>query len=204
MAKVKVAHVHARRRPVQRRSRETVEAVLDGVVRVLERYGVGGVTTNRIAEAAGVSIGSVYQYFPDKLAIFDALHDRHVERIGHVIDATLVDHAGDSLPVFVRALFEALVDAHADDAEFHELLSTTVPHGADGTRSLAARLRDAFRIAIAARTNETAAEIDARAFVLAHATEALAHGVAYGRSPRLSISHAKRESLRALLAYLRS
>jgi AcrR family transcriptional regulator len=68
-----------RREPKQRRARETVEAVLDAVVRVLKKHGVDGVTTNRIADAAGVSIGSVYQYFPDKRAIFTALHDRHVE-----------------------------------------------------------------------------------------------------------------------------
>lgn len=65
-----------RRTPVQHRARQTVEAVLDAVVRVLKRHGVDGVTTNRIAVAAGVSIGSVYQYFPDKRAIYTALHDR--------------------------------------------------------------------------------------------------------------------------------
>jgi AcrR family transcriptional regulator len=96
-----------RREPKQRRALQTVEAVLAAVVRVLKTHGVDGVTTNRIAAIAGVSIGSVYQYFPDERAIFVALHDRHVERIGRVIDATLVDHASDSLEDFVRALIEA-------------------------------------------------------------------------------------------------
>jgi hypothetical protein len=52
-----------RRRPTQRRAVETVEAVLDATVRLLKRGGTNGITTNRIAEVAGVSIGSLYQYF---------------------------------------------------------------------------------------------------------------------------------------------
>ena len=67
-----------RREPKQRRSRETVEAVLEAVQRVLKRHGVEAITTNRIAEAAGVSIGSLYQYFPDKRAIFTA--SAHAQR----------------------------------------------------------------------------------------------------------------------------
>jgi len=65
-----------RRQPQQNRARQTVEAVLDAVVRVPKREGVRAVTTNRIAEVAGVSIGSVYQYFPDKQAILVGLYQR--------------------------------------------------------------------------------------------------------------------------------
>ena len=70
-----------RRQPQQRRALETVSAVLEAAVRILKREGVDGLTTNRIAEVAGVSIGSVYQYFPDKGAIFSALHRRHIEAV---------------------------------------------------------------------------------------------------------------------------
>ena len=129
-----------------------METILDAVVLVLKRHGIDAVTTNRIAEVAGVSIGSVYQYFPDKRAIFDALHDRPVEAIGRVIDGVLVAHAASSLADFVRGLVEALVDAHASDAEFHQLMTTTVPHGAAGANALVERLRAVFRIAITSRT----------------------------------------------------
>jgi AcrR family transcriptional regulator len=57
--KAKAGKVVARRQPKQRRARQTVEAVLDAVAEVLKRDGVKAVTTNRIAEIAGVSIGSV-------------------------------------------------------------------------------------------------------------------------------------------------
>jgi hypothetical protein len=61
--KRKSGKVYRRREPRQRRARVTVEAVLDAVVRILKREGFEALTTNRIAEVAGVSIGSVYQYF---------------------------------------------------------------------------------------------------------------------------------------------
>src|SRR5271154_3018390 len=101
-----------RRRPQQRRARQTVEAVLDAVVRILKREGFQAVTTNRIAEVAGVSIGSIYQYFPDKRAIFVALHERHIQEIDRLVEATLVEHASSSLDTLMRAMIEAMVDAH--------------------------------------------------------------------------------------------
>ena len=195
-----------RREPKQRRSRQTVEAVLDAVVKVMKRHGIAGVTTNRIAEVAGVSIGSVYQYFPDKRAIFTALHARHVDEISRVIESRLVEHAASSLEDFVRALVEGLVEAHSTDPELHELMTTQVPHGGDGTRALEVRLRGVFRLAISSRAHEgrTPRDLDRALFVLPHMVEALAHGAAYRRPPRLSLAAAKEEAVRAVLAYLRA
>src|SRR6201746_2939050 len=82
-----------RRAPRQRRARHTVDAVLDAVARVVKREGLARVPTNRIAEAAGVSVGSIYQYFADKRAIFQALRDRHVAEMGQLIERRLVEHA---------------------------------------------------------------------------------------------------------------
>jgi AcrR family transcriptional regulator len=195
-----------RREPKQRRARETVDAVLDSVVRVLKKHGVDGVTTNRIAEAAGVSIGSVYQYFPDKASIFTALHDRHVDQISRLIESRLVEHAASSLEEFVRALIEALVDAHATDPEFHELMTTTVPHGAEGARALDVRLRATFKLALTSRMQgrKLPRDLDRILFVLPHMVEALSHGAAYRRPPGLPLAAAKEEALHAVLAYLRS
>jgi AcrR family transcriptional regulator len=194
-----------RRLPTQRRSRQTVEAILDAVVRILKREGIEGVTTNHIAEVAGVSIGSVYQYFPDKRAIFGALHDRHADEIGRLVEVTLVAHAASSFEDLVRALVEALVEAHASDPELHELLTTEVPHRG-GARAFEARLRNAFRLAIEARakTKRPARDHERVLFVLPAMVEALAHGAAVRRPPGLTREAATREAVRAVLAYLRA
>src|SRR5215469_2133597 len=128
-----------RRHPKQRRARQTVEAVLDAVIRILKREGIRAITTNRIAEVAGVSIGSVYQYFPDKQAIFVALHRRHIDEIDRMVERTLVDHAASSLDDLMRAMIEAMLDAHSADPELYQLLATEVPHRADGTHDFAVR-----------------------------------------------------------------
>src|ERR1041384_7828157 len=117
-----------RRRPKQQRARETVETVLQGAVRLLAQDGLDGVTTNRIAEAAGVSIGSLYQYFPDKKAIFLALHERHVDDVRQVIERAMAD-GSRSLDDCTRALVEGLADLHAAEPELHELVSEQVPEG---------------------------------------------------------------------------
>ena len=124
-----------RREPKQRRSRQTVDAVLEAVQRVLKRHGAEAITTNRIAEAAGVSIGSLYQYFPDKRAIFTALYDRHVDDVRHVIERTMADCTSASLEDFTRELVEGLANVHTEDAELHEIVSAAVPEGAHGFKS---------------------------------------------------------------------
>jgi AcrR family transcriptional regulator len=202
--KRKLAKADRRRKPQQRRARETVEAVLDAVVRILKRGGVEAVTTNRVAEVAGVSIGSVYQYFPDKRAIFAALHERHIREIDRLVEAKLMNHATSPLDTLMRAMIEAMIDAHTPDPELYELLSSEVPHRAEGTRDFAVRLHGAFRLAIASRADElkTRRDLDTVVFVVTHMVESLSHGAVLRRPPRLSLAAAKEEAVRAVLAYL--
>ena len=192
-----------RRQPKQRRSQETVEAVLQAVVKILKRDGVDAVNTNRIAEVAGVSVGSVYQYFPDKRAIFLALHDRHADEIGRVIDRTVVEHAGENLEDLLRALIAALVDTHAPDPELFALLDVEVPHRTTSAQSLQTRLRNALRLALGAR-GDGRREVERTLFVVAHMIDGLTHGAVLDRPKSLSLAAAKDEIVKAVTAYLRS
>jgi AcrR family transcriptional regulator len=195
-----------RRQPKQRRARQTVEAVLDAVVKILKREGLKAVTTNRVAEVAGVSIGSVYQYFPDKRAIFVALHERHIEQIDRMVESKLFEHAASSLDDLIRAMIEAMIDAHVPDPELYELLMTEVPHRAEGTRDFTLRLQGAFRLAISSRAHELKPQrdLDKIVFIVTHMIDSLAHGAVLRRPPRLSLAAAKEETVRAILAYLRA
>jgi AcrR family transcriptional regulator len=201
----KAKNTSVRRQPQQRRARLTVDAILEAVVRILKREGFGVLTTNRIAEVAGVSIGSVYQYYPDKRAIFIALHQRHIEQIDRIIGATLIEHAGSPLDTFIRAVVEVMVEAHTTDPELYELLLHEVPHRADGAQDFATRLHGAFRLALSSRRNELSSsrDLDKAAFVVSHMVESLSHGAVLRRPRGLSLKAAKEEAVRAILAYLR-
>ncbi|MFN4119033.1 TetR/AcrR family transcriptional regulator [Acidovorax sp.] len=78
-----------RRTPRQERSQITVDAIFEAVARIVATQGEGALTTNRIAELAGVSVGSLYQYFPSKEAILVAMLDQHCERVMLELDALL-------------------------------------------------------------------------------------------------------------------
>lgn len=192
----------ARREPKQQRSRQTVEAVIEAVQRVLRRHGAEAITTNRVAEAAGVSIGSLYQYFPDKQAIFMALHDRHVDGVRHVIERTMSDCAVASLEEFTGELVERLANVHSQDAELHELTSVAVPGGADGFKSA---LQATFEYVLSPTKQDryTTEEAERMLFVLPQMVEALVHGVAHQKRA-MARERAKDEAIRTVAVYLSS
>jgi AcrR family transcriptional regulator len=207
--KIRLKAVPRRRNPQQLRARQTVDAVLDAVIRILKREGFAAITTNHIAEVAGVSIGSVYQYFPHKRAIFTALHQRHIDAIDRLINATLVEHASSSLDDLMRAMIGAMIDAHTIDPELYDLLASEVPHRADGTRDFAVRLHGAFRLAISSKARDQrkrdlrkGEDLDKTVFVVANMVESLSHAAALRRPQGLTLKDAKEEAVRAVLAYL--
>jgi AcrR family transcriptional regulator len=99
-----------RRRPRQARSKALVDAILDAAAQVLSAEGPERTTTNRIAERAGVSVGSIYQYFPDKQALYTALGERYVERLrsalSEVWPAVMAAPPGEILPRVLGGLLE--------------------------------------------------------------------------------------------------
>jgi AcrR family transcriptional regulator len=105
--------VAPRRRPRQARSGVTVDAVLVAAAEALAKHGFEGANVNDIAARAGVSIGSLYQYFPTKEAIVAALIERHTTRALDVLDDALAKSAGEPLEVAVRTVVGAMVLAHA-------------------------------------------------------------------------------------------
>src|SRR5580692_5852663 len=195
-----------RREPKQQRSRQTVDCVLEAVQLVVKRHGTQGITTNRIAEVAGVSIGSLYQYFPDRPAIFEALHQRHIEEIDRLFATKFMEHAGSPLDELIRAMVDAMIEAHTNDSELYELMLTEVPHRKGGSEDFSVRLHGAFLLAISSAAPELRkrGELDKVVFVVTHMVEALCHGAVLRRPRGLSLAHAKAEITKAVLAYLRA
>jgi AcrR family transcriptional regulator len=112
----------ARKAPKQARSRELVETILTAAARVFVRRGYAHATTNRIAEAAGVSVGSLYQYFPSKDAIAVELLRRYRARLLELVAAHLATIDATSLAEAVHALLVALLRAEGIDPALHRVL----------------------------------------------------------------------------------
>jgi len=184
----------------------TVEAMLDAAVMLFKRGGAPAITTNHIAETAGVSIGSVYQYFPNKHALFVALHERHIGLVADVMRRRLSQCAESSLERLVESLVDGMVEAHTVDPALSELLLSEVPHRADGTIEFSIRFHEAFRAALTPHTRRFGRNIDldTQAFVMTNMVEALGHAVVLRRPRGLSLAKAKAESCKAILAYLAS
>lgn len=117
-----------RRTPSQSRSRATVEAIVEAAAQVFEQHGYAAGTTNRIAERAGVSVGSVYQYFSDKDAIVGAVARQHVLDGATVLAPLLVALRDDPDPApALREILTAMVALHRDRPRLHRLLFEEAP-----------------------------------------------------------------------------
>src|SRR5579864_7422098 len=100
-----------RNKPRQERSGATVDAILQATARVLRRDGYDKLSTNRVAVEAGVSIGSLYQYFPNKEALVAALIDKHRNAMMSVFYERMAEVRGAGVAVAARVLVQALVEA---------------------------------------------------------------------------------------------
>lgn len=111
----------------QERSKLTVEVILDATARVLVREGYARTSTNRIAAIAGVSIGSLYQYFPNKESLVAALVARHNREILALLESAMQKCASDDLNSAMRELIRAMISAHRVDPELHRIFKEEVP-----------------------------------------------------------------------------
>lgn len=116
-----------RKLPTQDRARATVEAILQAATYILRKAGYDAMTTNAIADRAGVNIASLYQYFPNKQAIIVALVQRHVERTRAAIAPVLARPRSPRLADQVRTLIEMMAAEHAIDPELHAIFTSLAP-----------------------------------------------------------------------------
>jgi AcrR family transcriptional regulator len=142
-----------RRNPVQERSRQKVSWILDGAARVFARAGIRG-TTNQIAEEAGVSIGTLYEYYPNKDSLLEALALRHVEDATTRVDDLLRcwrEVLPGALDEIAADVVDLVVDANSENPSLHCLLaSLSLQYPAVALRAgcLQGRLVDALALAL--------------------------------------------------------
>jgi AcrR family transcriptional regulator len=170
----------ARRRAKQPRAQQTIAVVIEAAAQVLQREGYAGATTNRIAERAGVCVGTIYQYFADKDQIFDALIRREIEGLIGVLQRVAFD-PNESISDSLRRLLQLLVQSRPDAPVLYRSLEQ-VPNAlfrrrvAEARESVIAWVREFLA---SHRSEIRIRDLDVAAFVVVAATE----GVAINANP---------------------
>jgi AcrR family transcriptional regulator len=192
-----------RKSPRQERSRATVEAILGAATDILIRQGGRRLTTNRIAERAGVNIASLYQYFPGKQAIIAELRRRHGAERRAAVRQALIDRRGDSLESTLRALVAMGVAAHAVNPELERVFSEELPPLRYADIAVAdAPLLDEFR-ALLTRSATGIRDPDLAMWMVAAAADAVIHRAVVERPDDLANGSIADELVTLLVRYLK-
>jgi AcrR family transcriptional regulator len=191
-----------RKQPRQARSRATVDAIVQAGTRVLGGKGWAGFNTNEVAEVAGVSIGSLYQYFPDKLSLVDAIRHRHFEEVQQVVNAA--GQRGLSLARRLEGLVRGMIEVHHSNPALHRALLDEVPSlkGVESAHTVFEEeyLRGYQAVVAAIRPRSRRKTIEAAAQVISSAIEGVIHDAA--RRGTLGSTTLRRELLDLVRAYL--
>ncbi|MGL9617942.1 TetR family transcriptional regulator [Bradyrhizobium sp. U531] len=126
MADRRSRSISSRKQPQQVRSSELVAAILDAAVQVLAKEGAQRFTAARVAERAGVSVGSLYQYFPNKAAILFRLQSDEWQRTSELLRGILADRTKPP-PARLRALVHAFIRSECEEAAIRVALNDAAP-----------------------------------------------------------------------------
>ncbi|BCW86939.1 HTH-type transcriptional regulator BetI [Alphaproteobacteria bacterium SO-S41] len=122
MARLATVALEARKQPRQRRAQATVDAIMEATIQVLLEGGLQRLTTTRVAERAGVSVGTMYQYFPQKQALLFALLRRYMEKTAAAIAASCERSRGATIAVIAETLVGDFLDAKTTDMNVAQAL----------------------------------------------------------------------------------
>jgi AcrR family transcriptional regulator len=195
--------VSTRKDPTQERSRRTVAAILTATSRILVHQGFEATTTTRVAEVAGVSIGSLYQYFPSKEALVAALVDEHISKILSLLsDSTVED---EPLERAVPRFIEMVLKMHAIDPRLHVVLTQHLPQvrGFEKIRFLNARAEELLLAYLERHRAEVGVEnLRLGAFILVNCVQSVVSAAVLDETLRLDDADLHAELARLVLRFL--
>jgi AcrR family transcriptional regulator len=117
-----LAAFEPRKTPIQARSTVTVEAISEAAIQVLLSRGAERLTTTRVAERAGVSVGTLYQYYPNKRSLLFAVMEQHLDNVATRVEAACKGACHKKLAEMIREMVEAFVDAKMERADISTAL----------------------------------------------------------------------------------
>ena len=205
MARRRKVPLSPRKQPEQDRSRATVDAILLAAARVLVTAGYEAFTTNRVAEKAGISIGSLYQYFPNKDALLSELMRRHLDDIERGVEEMAIHARTMPLEQLIRTAIDQNIRSHMIEPELHRVLSEEVPTlGHHHWKAeYASRMHQRIRAAFELRRSEIGVpDLDLAVYVVTRTVEAVIHNAMPSRAADLKSGALAEELARMLTGYL--
>jgi AcrR family transcriptional regulator len=134
-----------RKTPIQARSTVTVEAISEATIQVLLTHGADRLTTTRVADRAGVSVGTLYQYYPNKRSLLFAVFEDHLDKVSRAVEVACEDACHKPMSEMIRLVVEAYVDVKMQRADISIALYKVAPDvgGPALVKRTAQRLRKA-------------------------------------------------------------
>ena len=201
--------VKPRKTAAQERSRATVDALVGATARILVKEGFDKASTNRIAEVAGVSVGSLYQYFPSKEALVAAVIERHQQEIAQTVRGELAGVLAQPLETAIRRLVTVAVKAHRVDPKLHRVLAEQIPRVGklEEVEAFSSENYTLFRTYLESRRSELCVDdLDLASYVCVTTIEALTHNAVLHHPQMLSDEKMQAlidEATRLLIGYLK-
>ncbi|MCY6490624.1 TetR/AcrR family transcriptional regulator [Leptolyngbya sp. GGD] len=192
-----------RKQPKQERSQVTVEAILSATAHILTENGYNQLTTNRVAERAGVSIGSLYQYFPNKEALIFALAEQHANEMVQLAKQHLEGLSDRTIPEVLRQIIKAALAAHAVNPKLHRVLHEQIPHSEVMKRLDQAKIENLLQSFLAQRSDQLRPKnLELAVFMVERTIRALIHGAMIDHPELLKTGELEQELTLMLSAYL--
>lgn len=193
-----------RKLPRQTRAHQTVDFILDAAAYILAERGLAGFTTNHIAERAGVNISSLYQYFPNKLAILEALQTRHIATPDDGYAQWLERLRDLSLEEVVRSVVDVALEMHAANPTMHRLFLDTLPRQTRHSHDDFEADRIARIAAILLPKSRAGKDPDMMLFITRHALTWVVHEAVCERPEWLTDPAFRKELVALLVNFLRA
>jgi AcrR family transcriptional regulator len=195
-----------RKSPVQARSTASVEAILKATIQVLLRIGKERLTTTRVAERAGVSVGTLYQYFPNKTALLRAALQRHMSEVASAVETVCREQRGHSLEEMATALVTNFLATKMKDVKTSVALYS-VSSDVDGlriVRGMSEKINQAVVTMLKTAKDELAADPQLVASLLQGTMSGVSRRLLESPSPESEFEKLRDEVVFLTRAYIRA
>jgi AcrR family transcriptional regulator len=200
------AILEPRKSPVQARSTASVEAILKATIQVLLKVGKENLTTTRVAARAGVSVGTLYQYFPNKNALLKEALRRHLDDIGSALQTACREQTGATLEEMGAALVTSFLNAKMKDAKTSVALYSVSADvdGARISREMNAKTNRAIAAMLATAKNGLSRDPEQVSSMLQSAMAGASRRLLESAAPEIDYEGLRDELIFLVCAYLRA